>query len=124
MLSRDIKQRLVEKLDASYNAYVQEWLGLDPMEMIERSVEIAATRLIYTQLREGEYNTDYLEYLLRFQNPLEVVRDKLMNEQERIPDDTMENVLWNLYNTGDAERDYRLEKAFNEAEQDNGVRMC
>jgi hypothetical protein len=124
MLSRDIKQRLAEKLDASYNTYVQEWLGLDPVEMIERSAEIAATRLIYTQLREGEYNTDYLEYLLRFQNPLEVVRDKLLNEQERIPDDTMENVLWNLFNTGDAEQDYRLEKAFNETEQDNGVQMC
>ena len=121
MLSRDIKQRLSEKLDASYNAYVQEWLRLDPVEMIERSVEIAATKLVYKQLKEGECNADYMEYLLRFQNPLEVVRDKLLSEQDGIPYDTIENVLWSLSNTGDAEQDYRLEESTG---QDNGVRMC
>lgn len=123
MNEKDLKQQLREKLDANYNAFVREWLGLEPAELIERAEEIAATRLVRKELKNGGYNADYLEYLLRFQNPL-VVRDQWLNGQGTALDEDMEHVLWKLADTRDAEQDYELDEAFLDPEQDKGVQMC
>jgi len=47
MNEQDLKQKLLEKMHTNYNACVQEWLALDPTEMIEKVGEIAATSLVY-----------------------------------------------------------------------------
>lgn len=124
MNEKDLKKQFREKLDANYNAFVREWLGLDPAELIERAEEIAAARLVRKELKNGGYKADYLEYLLRFQNPLEVVRDKWLNGQGTALDEDMEHVLWKLADTRNAEQDYELDEAFLDPEQDRRVQMC
>ncbi|NSW90326.1 MAG: DUF3848 domain-containing protein [Firmicutes bacterium] len=124
MNEQDLKQKLLEKPDTNYNSCVQEWLALDPTEMIEKAGKIAATSLVYKELRNGGCNADYLEYLLRFQNPLEVVRDQWLNEQGTVLNEDMGHVLWTLADTRNAEQDYELGEAFREPGQDEGVRMC
>jgi hypothetical protein len=124
MNEQNLKHKLQEKLDANYNAYVQEWMGLDPVEMIEKTEEIAAAKLVYQKLNDSSYNAGYLKYLLRFQNPLEVVRDQWLNEQGTAMDEDMEHVLWTIADTRDAEQDYELDEAFCEPKQDEGVGMC
>lgn len=124
MNEKDLKQQLRKNLDANYTALMREWLGLEPAELIERAEEIAAARLVCKELKNGGYNADYLEYLLRFQNPLEVVLDQWLKEQGTALDEDMEHVLWTLANTKDGEQDYELNEAFLDPEQDEGVQMC
>lgn len=119
-----IKELFQEKLDTGYQAYMNGLQGMDSSALIERAEEIAATKLVYKELKNGGYNADYLEYLLRFQNPLEVVRDQWQNEHGTALDEDMEHVLWTLADKRDAEQDYELEEAFPESELDEGVRMC
>lgn len=124
MENKDVKAVLSEKLEANYITLMQEWLKLEPLKFIEQAEEIAATRLVYNELKDGGYSTDYLEYLLRFKNPLEVVRDKWIEENgsEMVHDDELSHALWSIADTQDAEQDYELDEAFLSPEQ--GVQMC
>lgn len=124
MNEKDLRQQLREKLDAGYNAFLREWLGLEPAELIERAEEITAARLVRKELKNGGYNADHLEYLLRFQNPLEVVRDQWLKGRGSALDEAMEHVLWQLADTKDAEQDYKLDEAFLDPKQDEEVQMC
>ena len=124
MDEQDLKHKLLKKLDANYNAFVQEWIGLYPMALIDKAEEIAATKQVYQELKDGGCNTDHLEYLMRFQNPLEVVRDQWLNEQGKVFNEDMEYVLWSLADKRGAEQDYELDEAFCEPEQYKGVRLC
>lgn len=123
MEKQEIRQKLQEKLDANYNAFVQEWRKLDAPTLIEKAEEIAATKLAYSELRDGGYNVDDLEYLLHFQNPLEVVRDQWISEQTYAPDDEMDRALWTIADRGEAEQDYDLDEDFRPPEQ-QGVKLC
>ena len=124
MNEKDLRQQLREKVDANYNAFLREWLGLEPTELIERAEEIAAARLVRRELKNGGYNADYLEYLLRFRNPLEVVRDQWLQGRGIALEEDMEHILWKLADTKDAEQDCELDEAFLAPEQDEEVQMC
>ncbi|MPM49718.1 hypothetical protein SDC9_96449 [bioreactor metagenome] len=69
-------------------------------------------------------SSDQMEYLLRFSNPLEVVRDKWIEEtgSEMVHDDEMSHALWSITDKQDAEQNYELDEAFLPPEQE--VRMC
>jgi hypothetical protein len=67
---------------------------------------------------------DYLEYLLRFENPLEVVRDQWIDEQNVAHDDEITHVLWTISDKGDAELVYKLDASFIKPNGDGGVKMC
>jgi len=124
MERKEIETMLREKLEANYAAFMQEWLGLEPVRLIEKAEEIAATKLVYDELKDGGYSTDYLEYLLRFKNPLQVVRDKWIEEtgSEMVHDDELTHALWSIADKQDAEQDYEMDEAFLPPEQE--VRMC
>ena len=124
MEQKDIKMELSEKLETSYITLMREWLKLEPLQLIEKVEEIAATKLVYEELKNGGYSADSLEYLLRFKNPLEVVRDKWIEENgsEMVHDDDMTHVLWSIADKRDAEQGYELDEAYLSPEQ--GVRMC
>lgn len=119
-----IKAELSEKLEANYISFMREWLKLEPIQLIEKVEEIAATKLEFEELKNGGCSADNLEYLLRFKNPLEVVRDKWIEENgsEMVHDDDMNHALWAIADTRDAEQDYELDETFLQPEQ--GVRMC
>lgn len=107
----DILSRLNEKLDRNYKEFVDAWLKLEPSMLIENAEEIAATKQVYDELKSNEYNMAYFEYLLRFENPLEVVRDRWKEEQLG-PDISgeMEHALWYLMDKEYAEQDYPLDE--------------
>lgn len=114
-------QELQEKLDENYNAFVQGWLKLDTPNLIEKAEEIAATKTVYKAFRASHFRD--MEYLLRFRNPLEVVRDQWMEEESYAPDEDMEHVLWSVADRGDAEHSYELDEDFHPPEQ-QGVKLC
>lgn len=124
MKQKEIKEEFFEKLEANYISFMREWMELEPLQLIEKAEEIAATKLVYNELKNGRYTTDCLEYLLRFKNPLEVVRDKWIEENgsKMLHDDNMVHVLWSIADKQDAEQDYKLDEAYCPLEQ--GVQMC
>jgi len=76
---QDVQLRLFEKLDNEYAAMVKEWMGLEPSLLIEQAELIAATKMVYDELKSGLYldgHVDELEHLLQFENSLESVRDE------------------------------------------------
>lgn len=115
-------QELRQRLDENYNAFVQGWLGLDAPSLIEKAEEIAATKMVYKALRGGHFRD--MEYLLRFRNPLEVVRDQWIEEESCAPDEEMDHVLWSVSDRGDVELNYALEEDFRPPEQREGMKLC
>jgi hypothetical protein len=105
-----ITMELSEKLEANYISFMKEWLKLEPMQLIEKAEEIAATKLVYQELKNGGYDAEHLEYLLRFKNPLEVARDKWNEENgsDMVHDEDMSHALWSIADKQDAEQDYEL----------------
>ena len=124
MEKKDIEMELSEKLEANYITLMREWLKLEPLQLIEKAEEIAAAKLVFEELKNGGYDQEHLEYLLRFRNPLEVVRDKWIeeNSSEIVHDEDMRHALWSIADMRDAEQDYELDEAYLSPEQ--GVRMC
>jgi hypothetical protein len=124
MEREQIMEALREKLDRNWNAYLSELDRLSKSVLIGKSDEIAAARFVYNELYGGRYPEDYMEYLLRFQNPLEVVWDQWISEQTVDFSDEMNHALWSLMDKGDAERDYELDPEYAPPRQGQGVTMC
>ena len=122
MTKNEVLEALREKLDKNNDAYYKELLQCSPSVLNDRAQEIAANSLAYNELYGGGYSIDHMEYLLRFENPLEVMRDQWLNEQNVSHDEEMSHVLWNIADKGDAEQDYELDEAFRSPGQ--GVRLC
>ena len=122
MTKNKIEKLIRNRLEANYNAYMRQLRELPADSLIEQAARIAATKLVFRELCEGGYKTEYMEYLLRFRNPLEVVRDQWLLEQNVPLDEDMEHVLWMLSDKEHAEQDYELDESFLLPEQ--GVRMC
>jgi len=109
---KEIEKKLRRKLEGNYRTYIQQLQIKPAADLIEQAAEIAAAKLVFEELCDGGYNPEYQEYLLRFQNPLEVVRDQWLNEQRTAIDDDMEHVLWTIADTKDTEQDHELDEAF------------
>jgi len=122
LTKKETEKMIRNKLEANYNAYIRQLRELPADSLIEQATEIAATKLVFKELCEGGYSSEHMEYLLRFQNPLEVVRDQWLVEHNVVLDEDMEHVLWTLSDKQAAEQDYELDESFLLPEQ--GVRMC
>ena len=121
----EILIQLRTKLDRNLAAMQQEWYALPPSLLAGKAQEIEATRIVYDELHSGwAYNEQALEYLLRFENPLEVVRDKWIEEQ-CLPDVSaeMSHVLGSLADEQEAELNYALDEGYTQ-EQAGGMKLC
>lgn len=112
MERKQIIEMLREKLDLNWNDYMGKLGRLSKGSLIEKSDEITATRFVYNELYGGGYPEDYMEYLLRFENPLEVARDQWISEQSVNHNEELNHVLWNLMDKGDAEQYYTLDPEY------------
>ena len=121
MDQKKLEKKLREKIEANYRSYIQQLQTKPSSDLIEQAGEIAAAKLVHEELMDG-CDPEYSEYLLRFENPLEVVRDQWLNEQNVSHDEEMSHVLWNIVDKGDAEQIYELDEAFRPPEQE--VRLC
>ena len=122
MTKNEIMEALREKLDRNNDEYQKELLRWSPLVLIGRAQEIAANSLVYNELYGGGCSADFMEFLLRFENPLEVVRDQWLKEQNVSYDEEMTHVLWNIADRKEAEKEYKLDEEFLPIGQE--VQMC
>lgn len=111
MTTDEVRTALLQKLKERWSQYSVEMLQRPSTEIFERADEIAVARFCYEQLTESSisYPVEYLEYLLRFKDPLSVVRDQWVSEQNVDYSDEFEHALWTIQNSQDAEQDYPLD---------------
>ena len=124
MTEKEIRKKLQNRLEANYQAYIRQIQSRPASDLIEQATEIAAAKLVYDELRECDFPAENLEYLLRFENPLKVVRDQWLQEQNTVRDEEMSHVLWSISDKGDPEQLYALEKETQGGGVEEGVRMC
>ena len=72
-MSSDLKAALRERLDQNYTAYMESLQGKTASELIAMAPEITAAQQLHTELL-GACDEDDMEFLLRFDDPLEVAR--------------------------------------------------
>lgn len=124
MPANEIINRFAEKLVRNYVAFLCQLQEKPVPELISEAQEIAVTKLILKYLL-GTASVEDMAYLLRFDNPLEVVRDKWIEENgaEKVHDEEIRHALWSITDTGDAEQDYALDPEYAPPEQELGVQM-
>lgn len=117
----DITEALRKKLDANMDALLNEMVEKPSHVVYGRAKEIAAASEVYNLLygADREYSAEGLEYLLRFENPLMVVRDEWMKNQGFDRRVDMEVMLGHLAVTRDAEYEYELDEDFLDPVQQN-----
>ncbi len=112
MDKQEIQAALNKKIDLAWEEYYQRICTYSPNLIFNRAQEIAATEQAYKELRNGNYPADMLEYLLRFANPLEVVRDQWLDENNVAVDEEMTHALWSIMDRREAEQNYELDPAY------------
>ena len=121
---KKLEKKLQDKLEANFRSYIQQLQSKPAPDLIEQAAEIAAAKLVYEELIDGGYSPDFMEYLLRFENPLEVVRDQWLDEQGTAHHEEMYHVLWNIVDKGIGEGNYEMDEAYQIPAPDEGVRLC
>lgn len=82
MTEEQKEKRLKERLRANYEAYIRTPQAELSPDIIDQAAEIAAAKLVYQELQENGCPREFVDYLLRFENPLEMVRDMYLREQD------------------------------------------
>lgn len=123
MERKKLEKKLQERIEANYRTYRQQLQNRPASDLIEQAAEIAAVKLVYDELMGG-CNPDYADYLLRFDNPLQLVSDQWLAEQNVSHADEMDHVLWNIADKGLGEGDYAMLEDGQTPEQNEGVRLC
>ena len=82
MTGEQKEKRLKERLKSNYEAYIRTLQAELPPDLIDQAAEIAAAKLVYQELQENGCPREFVDYLLRFENPLEMVRDMYLREQD------------------------------------------
>ena len=72
-MGEDLKTALRERLDQNYKDYLERLQGKTASELIAMAPEITAAQQIHEELPDA-CDKDDMEFLLRFDDPLEVVR--------------------------------------------------
>ena len=111
MTEDEVRTALRQKLKDRWSQYSAEMLLRPLSEIFERADEIAAARFCYQQLTESSisYPVEYLEYLLRFEDPLSVVQAQWISAQNVDYSDEFEHALWMIPNDSTAEQHYPLD---------------
>lgn len=104
------KDRLKQRIEENYREYRERWQQMGPAEFIDICDEVEAVTRMYKELSDFNHEEE-AEYLLRFQNPLEVVSDEWLDRNGMdflVIDDEMRHLLWTLQDQGSAEEVYEL----------------
>lgn len=71
-MSSELRDTLKKRLDENYAAFMESLQGKTPSELIAMASEITAAQQLYEELLDA-CDDDDMEFLLQFENPLEVV---------------------------------------------------
>lgn len=105
----DKQQKLFDRLDANFAEYQKAWQAQSPDVLIGSSGEITAVKDAHHYLTESHgFEPEEVDYLLLFDNPLQVVADKWRERTEDISDFSF--ALNEVFDKRDALRDYDLAK--------------
>lgn len=80
MTEEQKEKKLRERLKAEYHACFQALKAKLPSDLTGQTAEIAAATLVYQQMQEDGWSREFLDHLLRFRNPLEMVKDLYLEE--------------------------------------------
>ena len=107
----EVREALRRKIELRWSEHQAEMLRSSAAELFSRAGEIAAAQLCHEQLTEylDCYAIEDLEYLLRFEDPLSVVRDQWASRQECDPSHEFKEMLAELQDEQTLERDYPLD---------------
>ena len=107
----EVRKALRRKIELRWSEYQAELLQFPAAELFSRAGEIAAAQFCHEQLTEylDCYAIEDLEYLLRFEDPLAVVRDQWASRQECDPSHELKEMLAELQDEQTLERDYLLD---------------
>ncbi len=100
---------LFDKLQENYDGFLADWSALTPEELIQKSEQIYAAKLVKARLLRY-VKEDQAKWFLRFQNPLEIVRDKWIEENgmEKVHDEDLSHAVWAVMDCQDTESFYTL----------------
>jgi len=101
-----LREQLISRLDKNLSDYFDTLRGLDGKEIAGMSSEIGARMDAHYYLTEiHNFHTSELEYLLKFQNPLEVVAEEFLYAGT----ENRSDIMWKIFNRQDAlQEDYPL----------------
>lgn len=124
MTEREKEQKLKERLKANYETYIQQLKTKPAPDLIEIASEIAAAKFIYEELSvEGAFG-HYTDYLLQFENPLEVLKDGWLNRQNYDHHEELEDTVWRMVDKGIGVGDYPMAEGSALPVMGQGVAMC
>lgn len=92
MSNENLKQKFSLRILENYESFLKDWLSQEPEELVSYAEEIAATKLLSKSVVEVVSAED-MEFLMQFENPLEVIRDGWMNYKQADITDELQYVL-------------------------------
>lgn len=112
-LGRPMSEVFQQRIKENYDQFLKDWEQLDVQTLINKSAEITATRKCFHGLCSMGFTDSELQYLLQFQNPLEMVRDQYLDRTESpvfkpLEVDDLEILMEHLLDTRDLDGDYPL----------------
>ena len=112
-LGRPMSEVFQQRIKENYDQFLKDWEQLDVQTLINKSAEITATHKCFHGLCSMGFTDSELQYLLQFQNPLEMVRDQYLDRTESpvfkpLEVDDLEILMEHLLDTRDLDGDYPL----------------
>ena len=102
--------RFHDKVESSWQGYRANLLTLSKDDLLEKAEEIAAMKYCRDVLTGSAVSQDNRDYLDRFTDPLRVVADAWLAEQNGDYNAAFDHVLWELRDRQAAEQEYEMEQ--------------
>ncbi len=100
---------LFDRIQENYADAAGRWAAMSPPELIEKAEEIYASQMVREHFMRS-VDEQQAEWFLRFENPLEIMRDKWINENgmEMVHDEDFDHAVWAVMDCQDTEGLYAL----------------
>lgn len=84
---KDKLQQLLDRLDSNFENFQKQWETQSKYELVGNSGDITAVNDAHYYLTETHgFDEDEIDYLMKFENPLEVVANKWLERTEDLSD--------------------------------------
>ena len=115
----ELLEQLSEKIEQGWVAYQKSLYARTPGVLIGTADEIAATATCYSEFlcSGSDLSRRDISYLLQFENPLDVLRDRWVLDQSTEQGTRFLGMLESLRSEGHAEQDYPLDEAYEQIQK-------
>ena len=113
---QDKLEQLMKRLDENLADFKMHWAAMSNYDIVEHSGEITAVKDAHYYMTETHgFDDDEIDYLLMFDNPLQVVADKWLERTEDLSDFSF--AMDEVFDKRDALREYALKEKPSVVEQ-------